>query len=380
MSSGDGRKTKTTDPDLPPMQMPGIPSSTAQRVANLRASVASGAHKIGIPSTPPSKTKPILTTSRASPSSPSQKTPTVNAKSSDVSLRTNNRQQLPTIAGSPSVSTVGSKEGAAMAAAANGSATPKDTTGASTKIPRMSSQTSAGGSPQPALKSSVPSSKRSSIAQSTAPSEVSTSLDEFGLLGTPGDTKATAATGNNRYSVRASPQSSKTPRYAGNTISSSASTSSIRKPARDSSISLNGMRKSSTASVNSVGSSLASGSVNNMETPPSRFSALSPAKSIKMLSPKVSLQSPRATQAPASPALRQGSSSSSDRHSFSTPSPVPAPVDEEEILGDEEMMDYIRRQQARRIAAGAKKEDLDEMLKFPEPIPPAQGLTPQGSY
>ncbi|PVF99135.1 hypothetical protein CPB86DRAFT_784142 [Serendipita vermifera] len=378
LSSGDARKTKSTDPDLPPMQMPGIPSSTAQRVANLRASVASGAHKIGIPSTPPTKSKPLLATSRASPSSPSQKTPTVNAKSSDLSLRTN-RQQLPTIAGSPSVSTVGSKEGAAMAAAANGSATPKDPTGPSTKIPRISSRTSAGGSPQPALKSSMSSSKRSSIAaQSTAPSEVSTSLDEFGLLGTPGDNKATATAGNNRYSVRASPQSSsKTPRYAGNTISSSASTSSIRKPTRDSSISLNGMRKSSTASVNSVGSSLASGSVNNMETPPSRFSALSPAKSIKMLSPKVSLQSPRATQASASPALRQGSSSSSDRHSFSTPSPVPAAVDEEELLGDEEMMDYIRRQQARRIAAGAKKEDLDEMLKFPEPIAPAPGLSPQ---
>jgi dual specificity tyrosine-phosphorylation-regulated kinase 2/3/4 len=98
-----------------------------------------------------------------------------------------------------------------------------------------------------------------------------------------------------------------------------------------------------------------------------------------MLSPKIPLQAIRGA-GQSSPALKQGSSSSSDRHSFSTPSPVPGPVDEEEMLGDEEMMDYIRRQHARKMAGGAKKEDLDELLKFPEPIPPAPGLTPQGEF
>lgn len=93
--------------------------------------------------------------------------------------------------------------------------------------------------------------------------------------------------------------------------------------------------------------------------------------------PKIAVQSPKAHGITSSPALRQGSSSSSDRHSFSTPSPIPTPVDEEELLGDEEMMDYIRRQHARKIASGAKKEDLEEMLKFPEPIAPAPALTPQ---
>lgn len=377
LSSADAtRKTKTADPELPPMQMPGIPSSTAQRVASLRASVTSGAHRITVPSTPPSKARTSVR-STASPSSPSQKTPTVLTKSSDVSLRSN-RQQLPTIAGSPSVSTVGSKEGAALAAATNGTPSAKDVN-SSTKIPRISSQTSAGGSPQPAMKSMMSGTKRGSVAEQSAPSEVSTSFEEFGLLDTPVN-KATTTVGNNRYSVRGSPQSSKQqPRYAASTISSSVSTSSIRKPARDSSISLNAMRKSSTASVNSMSSSLASSSVNMAETPPHRFSALSPAKSIKMLSPKpkIAVQSPKAHGITSSPALRQGSSSSSDRHSFSTPSPVPTPVDEEELLGDEEMMDYIRRQHARKIASGAKKEDLEEMLKFPEPIAPAPALTPQ---
>jgi dual specificity tyrosine-phosphorylation-regulated kinase 2/3/4 len=47
-------------------------------------------------------------------------------------------------------------------------------------------------------------------------------------------------------------------------------------------------------------------------------------------------------------------------------------------LGDEEMMEYIRRQQARKMANGAKKEELDELLKFPEPIRPKTPMTPQG--
>lgn len=376
LSSGDPRKPKTTDPELPPMQMPGIPSSTAQRVANLRQSVTSGAHKLGVPSTPPSKSKVIVSGSSRVPASPSQRTPAVNKQSSEASLRPENR--LTPIAGSPSVSTVGSKEGTALAASVNGTPNAKDLNGPSTKIPRMNSSTSVNGSPQP-LKSSMAPSQRGSVLGSSAVSEVSTALDEFGLLETPVNTKPGSTLGNNRYSVRNSPQSSKQqPRYAGNTISSSASTSSIRKPARDSSISLNAMRKSSTASVNSLASSLASGSVNTAETPPSRFSALSPAKSIKMLSPKVTMASPRASGKPASPALRQGSSTSSERHSLSTPSPVPtSTVDEEEVLGDEEMMDYIRRNHARKLASGAKKEDLDDTLKFPEPIQPAPALTPQ---
>jgi dual specificity tyrosine-phosphorylation-regulated kinase 2/3/4 len=61
--------------------------------------------------------------------------------------------------------------------------------------------------------------------------------------------------------------------------------------------------------------------------------------------------------------------------SISTPSPVPA-IDDEEVLGDEEMMGYIRRQQAKKLANGAKKEDLDDLLRFPEPIPPAPPVSP----
>ena len=54
----------------------------------------------------------------------------------------------------------------------------------------------------------------------------------------------------------------------------------------------------------------------------------------------------------------------------------PSSIDEDEILGDEEMMQYIKRTQARKIAHGAKKEELDEMLKFPEPFPPGRPSSP----
>jgi dual specificity tyrosine-phosphorylation-regulated kinase 2/3/4 len=40
------------------------------------------------------------------------------------------------------------------------------------------------------------------------------------------------------------------------------------------------------------------------------------------------------------------------------------------------MIQYIKRQQARKLANGAKKEELDEMLRFPEPIPPATPIAP----
>ena len=96
-----------------------------------------------------------------------------------------------------------------------------------------------------------------------------------------------------------------------------------------------------------------------------------------MLAPKMALPAPRMIPASStSPALGGSSTPSSGRQSLSTPSPVPSGVDEEELLGDEEMMAYIKRQQARKLASGAKKEDLDELLRFPEPLPPVPPSSP----
>ncbi|SNX87041.1 related to putative dual specificity protein kinase pom1 [Melanopsichium pennsylvanicum] len=51
--------------------------------------------------------------------------------------------------------------------------------------------------------------------------------------------------------------------------------------------------------------------------------------------------------------------------------------DEEERLGDIEMEDYIRRQQARKLAAGTSQAELEKMLEFPEPVAPSRMFSPR---
>jgi dual specificity tyrosine-phosphorylation-regulated kinase 2/3/4 len=67
---------------------------------------------------------------------------------------------------------------------------------------------------------------------------------------------------------------------------------------------------------------------------------------------------------------------SSSRLSLSTPSPAPSSIDDEELLGDEEMLQYIKRQQQKKLAHGATQEELDALLRFPAPSPPAAPQSP----
>ncbi|CBQ69019.1 related to putative dual specificity protein kinase pom1 [Sporisorium reilianum SRZ2] len=77
------------------------------------------------------------------------------------------------------------------------------------------------------------------------------------------------------------------------------------------------------------------------------------------------------------PALARRSPALSDA-AGSTASARATPIqDEEERLGDNEMEDYIRRQQARKLASGASQADLDKMLEFPEPVAPSRQLSPR---
>ncbi|KAJ1309929.1 hypothetical protein OPQ81_006688 [Rhizoctonia solani] len=315
---------------LPPMQMSNLPASTVQRVANLKAS-----------SSPSSVTRATLSSSNRSAASPASNM----SKASDASLRSS-RQHLPTIAGSPSVGTGSqqSKEREGVSAMSN--VTVKETP---TKIPRSrrTSLNIAG----------IGSSQQSTQTQSrdTSPSGQSSNTNEFGMVSsneTPKPQFAGASQSvSHRSSVRASPQSiTRVPRQSlvnlpvttGNSSSSSsAATPSAKKSAHP--VSLSSLRKFS----------------NN---------------STSFLSPKVNLPVTRVADT-SSRAMVPGTPSSS-RQSLSTPSPVPQEIDEEEIAGDEEMAAYIKRLHARKLAAGARREELDEMLKFPEPIPPKAGLTP----
>src|SRR5689334_3098481 len=107
------------------MQISALPSSTAQRVANLKT-----AQSTSVPSTP----------SRSSSSRLTHQTISSLQKQSDSSLRS--RNQLPTIAGSPSVGPVANQT--LKEASLSGSL--KETP---TKIPRISSRTGSGNSPTP---------------------------------------------------------------------------------------------------------------------------------------------------------------------------------------------------------------------------------------
>ena len=388
LSSTESKKPQPVS--MPPMQISALPQATAQRVANLKA---------------PSNSNGSATATRSNAASSRATAQTISSmqRQSDTSLRS--RMLLPTIAGSPSVGTAGGnaqinrdmkERDPPPSSSANGScANPKETP---TKIPRIHSRTSTVSSP--ALKvstSSTMASRRTSLIVSSVagndpsptPGNVpgngssgsinhpTPSLDEFGVLENGDVPKATLNTVTQRQSVRASPSSSSTSRVP--RVNNSTSSSNIPRKGRDS-MSFGGLRKSSTgsvASLNSVAPSDAPSTQASTQTSSHRFSALSPSKGLKLLSPKVSLTHSRSSN---SSNTHQVATPSSSRLSLSTPSPVPSSVDEEELLGDEEMLQYIKRQQQKKLAHGATQEELDALLRFPEPLPPTPPQSPSGEF
>lgn len=261
------------------------------------------------------------------------------------------------------------------------SGNPKETP---TKIPRISSRTS-GISPSLKASSSTLAARRTStittgVASSANPSPTGVSTNEFGVIENgDGQAKPFSTAIQSNPSVRASPAMNSTSRVPRQLSTSASSSGSIlpRKSNRDS-ISFSGLRKSSTGSVTSIAASAAPTEASSSTTH-HRFSALSPSKGLKLLSPKISLPSARNSSSNGTQSIHQAMGSpSSSRQSLTSPSPVPSSVDDEELQGDEEMMHYIRRQQAKKIATGSTQEELDELLRFPEPLPPGPPLTPQG--
>ncbi|KAJ7081547.1 hypothetical protein C8R43DRAFT_939937 [Mycena crocata] len=369
LSSTDPPPRKTKSPvHLPPLQMQALEPVTAQRVARLKSTSST--------SSTPSST-PSSTTRTASASRLTSQTVSSMQKQSDSSLRS--RNVLPTIAGSPSVGTTGSngvqslKEGPPSSLTNSVSGLPKETP---TKIPRISSRTSTVGSPMQkgTFNSRRASANVSGLSSSTNPSPTNMSTNEFGVMESE-DSQAKTVSGPTRTaSVRASPatvSTSRVPRQSLATAASSSSSVLTRKANRDS-ISFTGLRKSSTSSVASASTAAATESSTHH-----RFSALSPSRGLKLLSPKIGLSSTRASNSTSTQSIQQiANSPSSSRQSLSTPSPAPSSVDDEEVQGDEEMLHYIRRQQAKKMASGATQEELDELLCFPEPLPPGTPSTP----
>ena len=344
LSSTDPRKPKSPV-NLPPMQISALEPMTAQRVAKLKST---------------STATPVASLSNRASISSSR----VNSmqKQSDSSLRT--RNQLPTIAGSPSVGNAAAnslqdgRDPASSSLTNSTSALSKETP---TKIPRISSRTSAAGSPPLKYSTSISTARRTSILVPSAnASPTNYTASEFGVMESEDGTTPKVR----QPSVHGSPSTSTSRAPRQSSLAAPTTSSAQRKSNRDS-ISIIGLRKSSTNSIASLSTPAAS------NEPPShhRFSMLSPSKGIKLLAPKSSVR------ASTSGIVHQGSPPSG-RQSLSTPSPVPSSIDEEELLGDEEMLHYIRRQHAKKLASGATQEELDDMLKFPEPLPPGTPSSP----
>ncbi|KAH9048090.1 hypothetical protein EDB84DRAFT_1611299 [Lactarius hengduanensis] len=233
---------------------------------------------------------------------------------------------------------------------ANGiSVNPKETP---TKIPRIHSRTSTVSSP--ALKpstSSTTASRRTSLLSLLWLETIHLPHPQYTGEWILGVYKQPSAHYGRRQSIRHHPHqatASRVPRQ----VSNSTSTSNIPRKGNRDSMSFGGLRKSSTGSVASLNSV-----------------APSDAPSTQTASTSVSL-----------PSLRQRvATPSSSRLSLSTPSPAPSSVDEEELLGDEEMLQYIKRQQQKKLAHGATQEELDALLRFPEPLPPVPPRVHQSS-
>ncbi|KAJ7074410.1 hypothetical protein C8F01DRAFT_1100425 [Mycena amicta] len=370
LSSTDPPSRKNKSPvQLPPIQMAALEPVTAQRVARLKPTSSANS----TPSSTPSSTTRTVSTSRIT-----SQTVSSMQKQSDSSLRT--RNLLPTIAGSPSVGTNGAsavsketKEPPSSLLSSSVSGLPKETP---TKIPRISSRTSTVGSPMQkgGFNSRRASASNAGPSSSTNPSPTGVSTNEFGVLESEDGPAKTISGPTRTVSVRASPatvSTSRVPRQSVAPAPSSSSSVLTRKSNRDS-ISFTGLRKSSTSSI-------ATSSTTQAPEPSShhRFSALSPSRGLKLLSPKIGLSSTRASNSTSTQSIQQvANSPSSSRQSLSTPSPVPSSVDDEEAQGDDEMLHYIRRQHAKKLAAGATQDELDGLLQFPEPLPPGTPSSP----
>ena len=320
---------------------------TAQRVAKLKSTTTAVASL----------------SSRASISSSRVLLPTGSSmqKQSDSSLRT--RNQLPTIAGSPSVGNVAANSSQDPPSSSLMNSTSSLSKETPTKIPRISSRTSAAGSPPLKYSTSISAARRASaLVPSANASPTNYAASEFGVMESEDGTTPKVK----QPSVRGSPSTS-TSRVPRQSSVTAPTTSSVQRRTNRDSISIIGLRKSSATSITSISTPAASN-----EPSHHRFSMLSPSKGLKLLAPKSSARA-------STSGVHQGSPPSG-RQSLSTPSPVPSSIDEEELLGDEEMLHYIRRQHAKKLATGATQEELDDMLKFPEPLPPGTPSSPASKY
>ncbi|KAK4058399.1 serine/threonine protein kinase, CMGC, dual-specificity [Microbotryomycetes sp. JL221] len=131
------------------------------------------------------------------------------------------------------------------------------------------------------------------------------------------------------------------------------------------------VRKISVKGPDSIAASRrVSGPIGKLDSSTSSSSlSASTTRAVKSIASKVSLQTrlPRSSTAPALSSM----TSDSGRSSAGSYRPQ---VTEDEILGDEEMAAYVKRQKASKAAAGTSNETIRKMFEFPDPIEPSPAL------
>ena len=103
-------------------------------------------------------------------------------------------------------------------------------------------------------------------------------------------------------------------------------------------------------------------------------------KSTRSLASKLSIPSRVSKSANASSLSQSPAPSEVAGERSTSSSRYGTPIGEDEIRGDEEMVDFLRRQRTKKSSAhGLSSEEIDRMLDFPEPIEPQSPLLPAGA-
>jgi len=207
----------------------------------------------------------------------------------------------------------------------------------------------------------TPSSTPSSKERTSSSSRATAVADSSSKTSAPGITRIGPSASVATMPVSSSSSSSNAARAAGSMDPPSSSASSAQRKSRTSLTTMSSGAKA--ARDQALAQSNASTTSSSSSTQVSKSSV--PSRGTRQTA--VSM-----TSASRPPALSPEPSSAASISSITTNF-----VDEEERLGDEEMEAYIQRQHAKKIAAGAKVEDLEKLLSFPDPEPPSRAYSPR---
>lgn len=364
-------KAKETVTPLPPIYMSDLPHQTISRVASLQEKPAS---------TPTS----ISSSSSASGSTARRQSSLITPKS-NVLLRTS-RAHLPTISGSPSsgnlngqVSSAPATVGIAGGAMSTSSSYSRISDATPTKIPRIASRQSRQlGTPTSSIQ--PPLSRRGSETGTidsfaTGVTRTESNLSEFATLD-----EEPAAAAPQRYRSTSSKidlgdSTATTRRFSGISTSTSTNSFSSRQPRA-----LPIPPSSSSAAISASKRLPSKDSLAPRRLPSSTSIASGLAESTnsqtlatpRTLSSKLSSAQSRITPSSSSSSLATAASVSRSA------SASPVVIEDDEMIGDEEMRQFMKRQRAKKSASGATSAEIEAMMNYPEPTEPTPASTPLG--